>query len=84
MCEAFNCPPDVAERQDAMKVNAILEYRLARTAIELFNQGANGVEALQKHPAMVNLLVELHRAQGSEATEEAIIADMQARGNDDG
>jgi len=66
ICAAFDCPPDVAERQDWPKVEAILEYRTAEAAVALVNQGGEALKALGANPAMGNLLVELHAAQDLE------------------
>jgi hypothetical protein len=84
ICEAFGCAPDVAERQNWQTVKAILEYRAAKAAVDMVNQGNSGMEELAKHPSLGNLLVEMHRAQGTETTVEAIMADMQGRGDSHG
>ncbi len=62
----------------------VLEYRAARQAVELFNAGSKGIETLQQNPGLINLLLEMHRAQGTETDEAAILADMAQRGSDDG
>lgn len=38
VCEAFNCPPDVAKRQDWADVRAILDYRIAAAAKDQHNR----------------------------------------------
>ena len=63
VCEAFTCTPDVALRQDWTLVGSVFDYRNAKAAVDLFNQGKKGTEALNKQPALMNLLVEMHRAQ---------------------
>ena len=82
VCEAFGCPPDVAERQDWALVTAVLEYRAAKAAIDLFNAGSRGVAELQKQPGLVALLLEINRAQGAPTTEAALMADMAGRGGE--
>lgn len=63
MCELFGCAPDIAQRQDAVLVDQIMEYRAAKRAIELMNGGKEDKERLEKAPALVNLLREIDRAQ---------------------
>ncbi len=63
VCEVFSCPPDVALRQDWHLVQAILEERAARRAVDLFNQGGEGFEALKQSPGLQEVLLEMHRAQ---------------------
>lgn len=59
----FGCTPDVAERQDWTLVQQIIDYRNARTAIDLFNRGREGAEQLAEHPSLMELLREMWRAQ---------------------
>ena len=40
VCEAFNCTPDVAEKQDMRKVARILEARLLDSAKAQHNEDA--------------------------------------------
>lgn len=65
MCEAFGCTPDAALRQDAMLVEEIIEYRAARTARDLFNAPNKrwGFDQLAAHPALIELLARMRRAQ---------------------
>ena len=70
-------------RQDWGLVQAILDYRNAQSAIELFNSGAKGVGALKEHPALGELLVEMSRAQGQEMTQAGLLADMAQRREED-
>ena len=70
VCDAFHCTPKEALVQDWTLVQGVFDYRNAKTAVELFNQGKKGVEELGKKPALMNLLVELHRAQFDAATLE--------------
>jgi hypothetical protein len=58
----------VAARQDWSTVQAILDYRGARRAVDLFNQGAEGAKQLEAQPGLAKLLLEIHRAQGTEVT----------------
>lgn len=67
ICEAFGCPPDVAERQDPRLVRAVIDYRNAKQAIAWFNDGERGQEQLAKYPELGTLLLELVRAQGGAA-----------------
>ena len=85
VCEAFGCLPDEAERQDQALVRAILDYRNAKHAIELFNQGDRGAQALQKHPQLLALLVEMHRAQGGTAdkVEDVLVNVTEAEADGD-
>lgn len=57
-------PPDVAERQDVGLIGAILDYRNAQRALELFHGGDEGRKALGDSEHLMGLLVRLHRAQG--------------------
>ncbi len=56
ICETFGCLPDEAERQDWATVQAILDYRAAHRAIDLFNQGKEGIEQLQGQPALTDMI----------------------------
>lgn len=80
VCSSFGCTPTEAMRQDWTLVCAVLDYRNAQAAIELFNAGSKGIEQLGKHPELGQLLLEMHRAQGSEATMDGIVSDMRGRG----
>ncbi len=44
-------------------------------AIDVFNSG--NIEAMQKSPALANILLEMHRAQGTPATTEGLMATMK-------
>lgn len=78
MCEAFNCPPDVARRQEWTEVQAIFDYRLALAARDLFNQGAKGFEELNKRSELQRILLEMHRAQvGQHVTLDDVMSAMQ-------
>ena len=65
ICTAFNCSPDVAARQDLVLVQGILDYRNAKQAIGLMNQGATGFDELSKQPHLTDLLLRMVRAQGA-------------------
>ncbi len=84
VCEVFGCPPEEAERQDWQQVHQILEYRLARRAVEVFNSGAKGIDTMAEHPELMNILLAMHRAQGGAASREAVYQDMSNRGQNDG
>lgn len=58
-----------------MLVQAVLDYRGVKQAVDWLNSGRQGAEQLQKHPELATLLVEIHRAQmGANVTLDAIIA----------
>ncbi|MDO8704083.1 MAG: hypothetical protein Q7J84_03975 [Sulfuricaulis sp.] len=63
-------------------MQSVLDYRNAKAAIDLFNQGRKGAEEMQKHPELGQLLVEMHRAQETTLTVEDLMSDMEKR--DDG
>ncbi len=45
ICESFHCLPDEAERQNWQEIQAILDYRMAATAVDASNR-LQGGEAL--------------------------------------
>ena len=47
VCEAFNCTPDVAEKQDMRKVARILEARLLDSAKAQHNEDASKMTEAQ-------------------------------------
>lgn len=59
---------ETLERANLPTLLAILDYRRAQEAIRLFNDGERGFEQLQKRPDLLDLLLELGRAQGGPAT----------------
>lgn len=63
ICDEFGCTPDVALRQDALVVEQVMTYRRARDAIRLFNAGKDGADELARHPELLDLLLDLSRAQ---------------------
>lgn len=84
VCQAFNCPPDVAERQELPLVVGVLDARAAREALRLFNDGKRGAAELGKRPDLQRLLLDLVRAQGAtNATWESVIATAPP-GDEDG
>lgn len=65
----------MAERQDFRLVKAILDYRNAKHAIELINGGDKGAAELARHPHLMELLLEITRAQGAgQATADDVLA----------
>lgn len=70
-------------RQDWTLVQAVLDYRNAGVAVELFNQGRKGVEQIQREPLLAEILLELHRAQDGAVTMAGVVADMQTRGDEE-
>lgn len=59
---------ETLEAADWLKLERILDYRRAQYAVELFNGGERGFEQLQKRHDLLDLLLELGRAQGGPAT----------------
>ena len=47
VCEAFNCPPDVAMRQDMRLVRRILEVRIMESAKAQHNEDAAKMTEVQ-------------------------------------
>ncbi len=83
VCDAFHCAPDVAERQSWRTVKAILDYRLAEAAVRAFNDADAGMETMKQCPQFAQILAEMQRAAGDDgATEEAMRAEMSARGRE--
>jgi len=54
-----------AERQDWAKVRAVLDYRAAETAVELFNSKdkAAALDILARNPHLTDVLAKMTRAQ---------------------
>lgn len=50
--------------EDSLALEQILDYRRARLAIDLFNQGKQGFEQLAAREDLMAILLELGRAQG--------------------
>lgn len=65
--------------QDWALVQAILDYRNAKAAVEMMAD-QKGREELAKHPDLGNLLVEMHRAQGGAQTVEDIVRERLVDG----
>ncbi|MFH0900677.1 MAG: hypothetical protein V2A73_08625 [Pseudomonadota bacterium] len=63
VCQAFGCTPSEAEGQDWLTVQRVMDYCNARAALGLFNGDEEAKAELAKHPDLVGLLLELHRAQ---------------------
>lgn len=57
---------------DWLELERILDYRRARLAIDLFNQGEKGFEQLSEREDLLALLLELGRAQDSNATLDGV------------
>ena len=53
----------MAERQDPDLVDRVLDYRVRKRAVEVYRQGKQGRETLKDQPVLLELLVELFRAQ---------------------
>lgn len=58
---------------------AILDYRRARAALDLFNSGREGAQQLADHPEMLELLLEMGRAQSPEMTLDLLLSDLERR-----
>lgn len=80
----FNCPPDVALRQDWPTVRAIIDYRNATEALEAANDTKHGVKRLQQAPHLAALLLEMHRAQNADATLDGLYHDIATRAATEG
>lgn len=68
ICAEFGCTPTEAQQQDALLVEQVMTYRRARDAVSLFNGGKKGAAELQQHPELLDLLLDLSRAQTGWAT----------------
>lgn len=84
MCEAFGCTPDVAAAQDMTLVMAVLNYRAAVQARDVFNgpDKAKAFDQLKRQPHLMEVLAKMQRAQegrplsgGSLAEEGMAVAD---------
>lgn len=84
VCEAFSCPPSVARQQDWGDVRAILDYRNAARAVELFN--AHKISELGAEPGLLTLLLDMLRAQLGDPTlpVEAIWSQMREPDEEEG
>lgn len=79
VCEMFGCLPDGggALDQDPWLVQRIAEYRAARAAADLYHQGPKGVRALMDRPPLVDLLLEMLKAQlGQDVTADQVVESM--------
>jgi hypothetical protein len=65
ICEAFGCTPAEALRQDWHLVEAVLDYRAARAAIDVMNgpEASRSFETLKRNPRLVEVLSMMARAQ---------------------
>lgn len=65
VCEAFGCTPLEAKEQDWHEVQAILDYRAAERARDLFNSPnkSQAFDELKANPYLTELLSRMHRAQ---------------------
>ncbi len=59
ICEAFECLPDEAERQDPQIVRRIMNARNARYAIKLMAENGN---EFAKHPELGELIQRMTKA----------------------
>ena len=59
-------------------MQGVLEWRSAQRAVDLFNQGRPGIEALEKEPYLQAMLVEMSQAGGREADWPTLRAEMHA------
>lgn len=63
-------------------MQAILDYRNAEIIRDLFNQGSKGREELGKRPDLLDLLLEMKRAQQPGISLETVLYDMQRQHED--
>ena len=65
ICESFNCTPGEAMDQDWALINQILDYRLARTAMDTaeMKDQKQAVAILTAHPEMIRMMGMMRRAQ---------------------
>lgn len=69
---------------DATTLLAIMDARRVRLGVDLFNQGRKGREQLAERPDIMDLLLEMARAQqGNHVTETDLLADLAANHPDD-
>lgn len=72
------------ERADWRKLMAILDYRRAQAAIDLFNGGRHGMEQLEKRPDLTAILLEMGRAQaGGALTLDQMLANKAVEHDDE-
>ncbi len=70
ICRTFGCLPDEAERQQSTLVYGVMDCRNLRSAVDWFNGGQEGMEKLQEHPELLELMREVKRAMGTDEDEE--------------
>lgn len=76
----FGCTPAEAERIDPRHVTEIAEYRMAKQAIAVFNQGRKGIEQMGSNPALGQILADMLEAQqGETASLDTVVGLMAAR-----
>lgn len=63
VCDAFGCTPLEAEQQPWSLVQAILDYRAAKTVMDLTEQGEGGAKVLAKYPSLLQGLEQVRMAQ---------------------
>lgn len=63
-----------------MLVQRILDYRAAKVAVRLFNGSAEERKRLGEDPGLMNILLEMQRAQGSGLTMDDVVRDIQRKG----
>ena len=63
VCEAFGCMPRQARRESWADVEAVMEYRMAKHALSVFNEGGEALKEFEAQPAFAALLMEMRRAQ---------------------
>jgi len=62
----------------------IFMYRNAKQALEWINEGERAMKRFQEQPGVMQLLLQMHRAQfGTEITEEELVARL-TEGRDGG
>ena len=63
VCQEFGCLPSQAQAEDWHDVEKVMDYRRAILARDLINDGGRGFEQLQKRPDLLQLLLDISRAQ---------------------
>ncbi len=68
---------------DILALEQIIDFRRARTAIDLFNSGRQGAEQLGKRPDLTALLLEIAKAQDGGAELDDVYRTLKAQQTDD-
>lgn len=77
VCRMFECPPDVAERQDWQLVQRVMEWAAFEHAVTLYRDPKRRGELAQQ-PGLVAVLIEARRAQLEAQVGQPIIGQDEA------